>query len=437
MTRGSPKRRHALRALEGGALEAIERVLRQDAVVTEPLDFEAFAIDLLSEVAKEREVVDGLGDVEVLGVVDRRLGAERALLLEVLLDVGVFVFDMQARLHPVGDHAGTIAVGRRRRGAREAKRKEQSHAVGPPEIEILADDGFEEVAALDRAIEDLREADFDLVQRKPMRIGGGPIAWRDRPRQPMAPAIEEGVDVGGAERITRRVQRRGVGTREEAVVETHEANALPPQLLLHPLMAVETRLDRVRQIGADCDERRAPLPILDVEVVLRGSHPLAREVERDAALRPSTLLRFERPLLLLGEAEHHDALAFGEAGAMGRGDGVFVLAGLEFHDGNGVGGGKLLDRRGEAVVHRFEQGGRGNRMAEMIAQEVTEAAGRLQLGHIRVQIEPVEAAHFERDMVTDNVGDVGRHRNLLAEIPAMVLLGRHRCSHRSQHLAVA
>ncbi len=33
--------------------------------------------------------MDGFGDVEVLRVVDRRLGAERALLLEVLLDVRV------------------------------------------------------------------------------------------------------------------------------------------------------------------------------------------------------------------------------------------------------------------------------------------------------------------------------------------------------------
>ena len=32
------------------------------------------------------------------------------------------------------------------------------------------------------------------------------------------------------------------------------------------------------------------------------------------------------------------------------------------------------------------------------------------------------AGRFERDVVTDNVGDVRCHRNLLAEIPVMVLL---------------
>jgi len=39
-----------------------------------------------------------------------------------------------------------------------------------------------------------------------------------------------------------------------------------------------------------------------------------------------------------------------------------------------------------------------------------------------MQIQPVDAANLERDVVTDNVGDVGRHQNLLVEIPVMVLL---------------
>jgi hypothetical protein len=57
----------------------------------EALDFEERAIDLLAEVPKKREVVDGLGDIEVLWVVDRRVGPQCALLFEGLLDVGVFV----------------------------------------------------------------------------------------------------------------------------------------------------------------------------------------------------------------------------------------------------------------------------------------------------------------------------------------------------------
>jgi hypothetical protein len=55
-------------------------------------------------------------------------------------------------------------------------------------------------------------------------------------------------------------------------------------------------------------------------------------------------------------------------------------------------------------------------------EEVAQAAGRLELWHVGVQIHAIDAPDFERHVVTDNVGDVGRHQNLLAEIPVMVLL---------------
>ncbi len=58
ITRGSPKRRADTRwpGWRGRLLQAIERVLGEDAAVTEPPDFEEFAIDLLPEVAEERRL---------------------------------------------------------------------------------------------------------------------------------------------------------------------------------------------------------------------------------------------------------------------------------------------------------------------------------------------------------------------------------------------
>ena len=47
-------------------------------------------------------------DIEVVGVVDHRLGAQGATLLVVLLDARVLVVDVQRRDHPVGDYAGSI-----------------------------------------------------------------------------------------------------------------------------------------------------------------------------------------------------------------------------------------------------------------------------------------------------------------------------------------
>ena len=106
--------------------------------------------------------------------------------------------------------------------ARDAVRKQQADAVGPPEVQILADDGFEEVAALHGPGKHLREADLDLLEREPMRVAGGAIDRGQRRRQPRRPAIEERLHVGRPELIADRLQARRVGTREEAVVETRQ-----------------------------------------------------------------------------------------------------------------------------------------------------------------------------------------------------------------------
>ena len=56
--------------------------------------------------------------------------------------------------------------------------KQQADAVGSPEVEILADHRFEEVAALDGPGKDLRQADLHLLEREPVRVAGGAIDAR-------------------------------------------------------------------------------------------------------------------------------------------------------------------------------------------------------------------------------------------------------------------
>src|SRR5712692_10898951 len=73
---------HALALFDGRALEPVKGVLREDAVMTDALDFEEPAIDLVAQFAEEREIVHALVDVEVLRIVDRRFGPERVLLFE-------------------------------------------------------------------------------------------------------------------------------------------------------------------------------------------------------------------------------------------------------------------------------------------------------------------------------------------------------------------
>ena len=51
-------------------------------------------------------------------------------------------------------------------------------------------------------------------------------------------------------------------------------------------------------------------------------------------------------------------------------------------------------------------------MAQVIAEEVAQAAGRLQLRHVGVQIEAVETANGQGHVVANKLVDVG-HRRLL------------------------
>ena len=69
------KGRHALSQCDRRLLESIQAVLREHAVVTDALDFQELAIDLLPEVAQVGEVGEAFPYPEVARIVDRELGA--------------------------------------------------------------------------------------------------------------------------------------------------------------------------------------------------------------------------------------------------------------------------------------------------------------------------------------------------------------------------
>jgi hypothetical protein len=282
-------------------------------------------------------------------------------------------------------------------------------------VQIVTDDRLEEVAPLHGTGKHLRQADVHLLEREPVGVTGGPIDRGQRRGQPRGPAIEERLHVSRSEAIADRLEPRGVGTREEAVVETVKGHVGAPQLLLHPLVAVEAQLDRIGQIRPKLDERRAPLRILDVEVVMIDGHPLPREVEGDATLRARSLVRLERPHLFLRHADHHHALGDRSTRPIVRHDVVFALTALEGDERHVLGRCVGFDRPDEAVEHGQEQRRGGDRMAPVIAEEVAQAAGRLELRHVGVQVEAVETANGQGHVVANKLVDVGHQRLLLAK----------------------
>src|SRR5262245_20572467 len=178
------------------------------------LDFEEFSVDLLSQFPEVRKVLEALVDLEISRIVDGGFGPEGVLFFEVLLHMRVFVFDVEAGLHAIRDDAGAVAVAGWWRAARDPSRKQQPDAIRSAQVEILADDGFEEMPALDGAIEDLRQTDLELTDREAMVVACGAVGRGKRRRQPLRPPIEEGVNVGRAEHVTRSLQRVGISTRK-------------------------------------------------------------------------------------------------------------------------------------------------------------------------------------------------------------------------------
>jgi hypothetical protein len=94
------------------------------------------------------------------------------VLFEVLLHMGMFVIHVKTRVHTLGHHPRAIPDGRWRGRAGDSDGKEESDAVGPAEVEIFSNHRFEEESPLHRPIEDLRETDFELIDREAVIIAG-------------------------------------------------------------------------------------------------------------------------------------------------------------------------------------------------------------------------------------------------------------------------
>jgi hypothetical protein len=168
---------------------------------------------------------------------------------------------METRLDPVGDHPRAIAPRRRRGRPGDPQGKEEPDAIGAPEVQILANDRFEEVAALHGTREDLRQTDFELLEREAVRVAGGVIRWADGRREPGDPPIEERLHVGGPERLSRL--SKPMAARRSCCL-TH---SWP---LRHSLMADFSPV-RIR-----CGCRRSAMPVMFVRVNCQCAHHSAR-----------------------------------------------------------------------------------------------------------------------------------------------------------------
>jgi hypothetical protein len=85
----------ALLTLQHGAVKRLEGAMADRAVVARCLDVEETPVGGEADLPERREVEEPSADAEVLGVVDRGLGAKSATLLVILLDRAAFVLDAE------------------------------------------------------------------------------------------------------------------------------------------------------------------------------------------------------------------------------------------------------------------------------------------------------------------------------------------------------
>lgn len=94
------------------------------------------------------------------------------------------------------------------------------------EIEVGADHGFEELAAVHRRGEDLGQAHLELPDAQAVTISSGTIGRRQGPGQLLEPVGEERLHIVWAEGVGQLLQTLWVGAPQEAVVQTIERDRL-------------------------------------------------------------------------------------------------------------------------------------------------------------------------------------------------------------------
>ena len=160
-------------------------------------------------------------DAEVVGVVDGRLGSERAAFLEVLLDLGVLVVRLDLRLGAAMNDAGAEPS----RGAGDDLAAERDlHVVGAPERELVGDHQLEPVAARGRLVEHAGVGDLELADRERVAVAAQSILGGERRREQRLPALPEPLDLSLGQRVADLGQRELVIDRAKAVVERLEGD---------------------------------------------------------------------------------------------------------------------------------------------------------------------------------------------------------------------
>src|SRR5579871_2154041 len=384
-------------------IEPAEGVLAQGAILADRLDVQQTSVGLEADLPQGGQVHQPLAQAEVARVVDGSLGPQGAAFLVVLLDARALVVDVQRRRYPFRQHARAEAS---RRLGGDASSEDQLDLVGAAQVQVLADDLLEEDAAGQRPVQHLGQGEFRLEDGQVVAVAGLAVLICKGVRQAGQPLAQQSVDFGTGQAVAQLLEALGIGTGKDAVVEGLEGNALLGQLAFDVLVAVNTELGVVREVGAELEEERAEVLVDAVKVKLvdhgRGAHDPGVRLARLGVL---ALLGAQDGGLLLSLADEADAFAALEACPILQGNLLLALPRGEGNERDLVPLGETLHAGDERLGQGIHKGRRSEGVTTMGAEEGSDLTFALEPGLVDVEVHAVDALDLQGNMLAQDFGN--------------------------------
>ena len=279
-------------------------------------------------------------------------------------------------------------------------REHERDVVGSAEGELVADHPLEPVTAGLGTVEDARVGELELAQCELVAVAARAVLVGERARQQPLIAAEERPHPCGRQPRADRGERLSISARAEAVVERRERQPLLLGLTLGPLMPVQTKPERVRRIRARLHERRPPLTVADIKVVVVHKQALTAETEMRVPIRAAVPPAAPPRNLLLRDTDHnHPEPALSSSSLKGRGHPLLLrLTPLEMDQLNPLLRSETLDPRDIPPPDVAQKRRRRNHKTAVEEKPHHQPLAH-QPRHIPLKKDPVDRTHLKRHMV--------------------------------------
>jgi hypothetical protein len=218
-------------------------------------------------------------------------------------------------------------------------------------------------------------------------------------RQAGEPFAEEGVYLGVAQAVTDALGGLDIRTGKQAVVHGLESDAAVGQLALQIFMAVEAKLGRIREIGAELEEEGAEVLVAAVEVIDVDHGGGINDPGDGAAAGASLAGGAGHADLLLGDADKEDAFLLFEVAQFLLEDVVLALALLEADQLQALTLDERIDGLDESLSHGDRLFSGGKAVPQISTAKGRDAGLAGELRDVGVQIHPVDAFEFHDDVI--------------------------------------